>query len=184
MMRFLLPLLLVSLCAGTARAADAPHACAALSEADAAKLLGGPLGEVSKFERKPAPENGNDHQTACGYFPKGYNIDKAEGPPVRGILVTFHTLLNNADAKRYYGGILDMQKDMAQAPGGATVTPVSGIGEGAYLKPFAIANSPSKITTLTFLKANVMASVQVWKNAAPVDDIAAAAAKQILTKLP
>ncbi len=186
MLHKLLPLLLAGLFAGgaPAQAADAPDACAALPEADAAKFLGGPLGEVSRFEGKPAAENGYDHQTSCGYFPKGYNLQKADGPPERGILVTFHTMRNNADAKRYYDRVLDMQKEIAQAPGSAKITPVSGIGKGAYLKPFTIPNSPSKIVTLTFLKTNVMASVQVWKNAAPVDDIARAAAKQVLGKLP
>jgi hypothetical protein len=186
MMRFLLPLLIagMTVAGAPARAAEAPNPCALLSEADAIKLLGGTLGEVSRAEGKPTAENGNDHQRSCGYFPKGYFLDKADAPPARGILVTFHTMLNNADAKRYYEGVLGMHKKIAQSQGGAQVTPVSGIAEGAYLKPVTLPNSPSKIVTLTFLKANSMVQIQVWKNAAPVDDIARAAAKQVVAKMP
>jgi hypothetical protein len=182
----LLPLLLLgwSTASGPAWAADVPIVCATLTEADAVKLLGGPLGAVSRSEGRPTAESGNDYQTSCGYFPKGYNLRKADAPPERGILVTFHAMRDNADAKRYYEGILDLHKDMAKAPGGPRVTPVSGMGDAAYLKPIIIPNSTSKIVTLTFLKGNLTVDVQVWKNAAPVDDIARAAAKQVLAKLP
>ena len=73
---------------------------------------------------------------------------------------------------------------LAQSQSGAKVTPVNDIGEGAYLKPVTIPNAATKIVTLTFLKANSMVQVQVWKNAAPVDQIARAAAKQVLAQLP
>ena len=172
-----------------ALAADAAlTACTALSEADAVKLLGGPLGEVAKREVKPTAENGYDNNTSCGYFPKGYSLEEAEGPPERGLIVQFHTMRNKDDAKHFYEGVLDLHKQMHEAPGspsaGTRITTVSGMGEGAHLNPVTIPNSRSKIVTITFLKGNLVGSVQVFNNAAPVDDIARAAAKQILAKMP
>jgi hypothetical protein len=158
--------------------------CAVLTEAAAVKLLGGPLGEVSRSETRPTAENGNEHQTGCGYFPKGYDLEKAEGPPERGILITIHQMPAAAGAKRYYDGVLGMLKQAGEAPGGSKITPVTGIGEAAYLKPVVLPGSTSKIVTLTFLKADKMVDVQVWKNAVPVVEIARAAALQVLAKLP
>ena len=184
MTRFVWPIWLAALAlqAMPAGAAGAPPgACATLSQAEAAKLLGAPLGETDKGEVKPSDSNGNDRQTSCGYFPKGYHIDKAEGPPEAGMLVELHTFGSADDGKRFYEGVLGMHKQMG-APGALKM--VSGIGEGAYLMPTVLPGSSSKIITLTSLKGSVVASVQVWKNAAPVDSIARAAAMQVLARLP
>ena len=64
------------------------------------------------------------------------------------------------------------------------VTTVSGIGEAAYLKPRFCRRAPSRIVTLTFRKGSVVASVQVWKNGAPVDEIARGAGTLVVAKLP
>ncbi len=62
---------------------------------------------------------------------------------------------------------------------------MSGIGEGAYLLPTVLPSSPAeRIVTLTSRKGSVVAALQVWKNAAPVDEIACSAGKQVLAKLP
>ncbi len=61
--------------------APALAACSMLSEADGAKLLGASLGEVVRRENPPEVTNGNDRQSSCGYFPKGYHIETAEDPP-------------------------------------------------------------------------------------------------------
>ena len=60
---------------------------------------------------------------------------------------------------------------------------VSGVGEQAYLMPARIPKSPSNIATLTAVKANVVTAVQVWKDNAPVDDIAKSAAQQVLARI-
>ena len=184
MTRLVLPLLFAALAlqtVPTSAAGETPAACAVLSQAEAARLAGAPLGEIAKGEVKASDQNGNDHQTSCGYFPKGYHIDKAEGPPDAGMLVELHTFGSADDGKRFYEGVLGMHKQMG-APGALKM--VSGIGEGAYLMPTVLPGSSSKIITLTSLKGSVVASVQVWKNAAPVDSIARAAAMQVLARLP
>ncbi|HEY3739984.1 MAG TPA: hypothetical protein VGL53_09070 [Bryobacteraceae bacterium] len=168
-----------------ARAPEILTACSTLSDAEAVKLLGGPLGEVSKDETTPSDENGNDHQTACGHFPKGYSLEHAAGPPERGILITLHTMPNKDAAKRYYDGVYQMLKGMPAANGGGSnITSVSGIGESAYLKRITLPKSTSKIVALTFLKRSVMVDIQIWKSSGSVDEIARQAARQVLAKLP
>ena len=165
-------------------AAGAPvSACALLSEAEASKLAGAPLVEVAKSDTAPTDENGNDTQSSCGHFPKGYRIANAGGPPESGVLVKLHTLRSADAAKRFYEGVLDMHKQMPPSVAGA-LTMVKGIGAGAYLLPSALADPTARITTLTFLKGSVVASVQVWKTAMPVDAIARAAASQVAARLP
>ena len=163
-----------------------PAACATLSQAEAISRLGGPLGEVEKLDKKADPSNGGDHQSACGYFPKGYHLETAEGPPERGIMVELHTLPSADAARRFYEGVLSMHAQLAGTGGTAgDVTTVSGIGEAAYLKPTVLPGAASsRIVTLTFRKGSVVASVQVWKNGAPVDEIARGAGTLVVAKLP
>jgi hypothetical protein len=184
MLRMLLPLLFAGLSIGApVGAADTPNVCAVFPEAEAVKLLGGPLGEVYKPESKPTPQNGYEHQTGCGYFPKGYDYDKTEAPPNVGILVSFQTMRNDADAKRLYEAGLRMGQSAIQGPGSAKFTPVSGMGEGGYLTVVSMPNSPAR-ANLTFLKGKIVVAVVVWKTAAAVDDMARVAAKQVLGRLP
>jgi hypothetical protein len=170
------------------RAADAgPMACAVLSDAEAARLVGGPLGETDKLGAPASAQNGNDRKSACGRFPKGYHIETADGPPERGVLVELHTLPTAAAARRFYEGVLDMHMDNARSPqarADAAVVATRDIGEAAYLKPTTLADPAVRIVTLTFLKGSTVASVQVWKTAAPVDAVARAAAVQVAGRLP
>ncbi len=169
-------------------AADAtPGACAVLSDAEAARLVGATLGETDRLGSPASAQNGNDRKSACGHFPKGYHIETADGPPERGILVELHTMPTAGAARRFYEGILGMHVDNAKTPqarADSAIVAMAGIGEGAYLKPTALADPAARITTLTFLKGSTVASVQVWKTAAPVDEIARAAALQIAGRLP
>lgn len=169
----------------SAMAPDVTTACSTLSEPEAIKLLGGPLGEVLKTETTASDENGDDHQTTCGHFPKGYNLEHAGGPPERGILITLHKMRNESAAKRYYDGVYQMLKGMPESHGGGSkITSLNGIGEGAYLKHIVLPNSTSKIVNLTLLKHSFMVDIQIWKNAGSVDEIAQQAARQVLAKLP
>ncbi len=175
----------LALAAAPSMAMSAPaNACDTLPEADAVKLLGAPLPETARSEVKPAGENGNDRQSSCGRFPKGYKLESAEAPPERGILVELHSLPTADAASRFYEGVLDMQTQMGSATAGAGIVRVSSLGDGAYLKPTVLPNSTVKIATLTFRKGSTVASVQVWKSAGEVDAIARSAAAQVAKKLP
>jgi len=154
-------------------------------------LVGGPLGEVLKNEQKPTAENGHDHTTTCGFFPKGYDLRKAGRPPERGLMLQLHAMRNNADAKGFYENTVGMVKEMAKESGsptaGAKVTTVKGMGEAATIELDKIEPEPKavyQVVKLYFLKGRVMGHVTAWKKAAPADEIARAAAKQIIAKLP
>lgn len=190
MHRWLIVLLSVVLAGGSIpgwAAAKAATACAVLSAPEAVALVGGPLGEVFRSEDKPTMQNGYDHDTVCGYFPKGYNIQKADRPPERGLQVQLHTMRNNHDAKTFY----ERMADMTMQPGGpfpdAKVTPLQGVGEAAFLRELNIEPEPGAVyhvASVSFLKGKVMGQVMVWKKAAPVDQIAHKAVQQVLAKLP
>ena len=64
-----------------ASAGPGDAACNALTEQDAAALMGAPLESNFRNESKPDAMNGHDHTTVCGWFPKGYDLKKADAPP-------------------------------------------------------------------------------------------------------
>jgi hypothetical protein len=170
--------------AGIASAADAPVACSVLTEKDAVAVTGGPLGAVFKHETKPVDVNGHDHETGCGYFPKGYDLDKAEGPPERGLMVTLHTMRNKADAKRFYERMYDMAKESGAAQPGSKIAPVAKLGEAAYLQLIKFdPKSGQELANVGFLKGNVMGFLQLWLKR-PLGAAAQAAAQQIVVRLP
>jgi hypothetical protein len=171
----------------TLAAAKAPIAAALLSAKEAAALVGGPLEEVTKSETKPDAQNGRDHNTICGYFPKGYKIAEAERPPERGVEVSLHTFPSPAEAKRFFGFTREAEQEAAKTIPGAKLVPLKGAGEAGVLSTKTLRPEPDahyQIGIASFIKGATMAQVTVWKRKAPVDAIAAAAAKQIAAKLP
>jgi hypothetical protein len=168
-------------------AAQAATACAVLSAQEAVTLVGGPLDEVFHREDKPTMQNGYDHDTVCGYFPKGYNIQKADRPPERGLQVQLHTMRNNDDAKTFYERIADMSMQPSGPFTDAKLTPLQGVGEAAFLRASQLEPEPGavyQVASVTFLKGKVMGQLTVWKKAAPVDHIANSAVQQVIAKLP
>jgi hypothetical protein len=171
--------------------AKSPIACDMLSEKDALALVGGPLGEVFKNEEAPSKENGYDHISVCGFFPKGYNIQKADRPPERGLQLQLYSMRNAADAKNFYNNSLSTAEVMSKMPGnpysGVAITPLKGMGQAAFLRVTKIEPEPSfsyQIANVTFLKGNVMGQLTAWKKATPVEEIAKSAAKQVISRLP
>lgn len=167
-----------------ANAADVPGACAVLSEKEAVDLTGGPLGAVFKRETRPTAENGSDHATSCGYFPNGYDLEKAEGPPERGLMITLHGMRNAAEAKRYYDRLFEMANMSVGSMPGSRIAPASGLGEAAYLQVSKIGTDASvEVANVGFLKGGVMGLMQLWLKRPPGEP-AQRAARQIISKLP
>jgi hypothetical protein len=172
------------LMAGSANAAGPPAACAVLSEKQAVALAGGPLGAVVKQESMPADDNGHDHTTKCGYFPKGYDVDKADGPPERGIMITLHAMPDSEAAKRFYEQLFSMAgRSIASVPG-ARIAPASGLGEAAYVQLMTLdSNPPVQLANVGFFKGSVMGFMRVWLKRPP-GDTARDAARQVISGLP
>jgi hypothetical protein len=166
-------------------------ACALMDEKEAVALVGGPLGEVFKNEEMPTVENGRDHNSVCGFFPKGYKIQEADRPPERGLQLQLHVMPDNAAAKAFYERLLASNQDMTRMPGsplaGSKITTLKGIGKAAFLLESKIEAEPGSscaVATIGFLKGSVMGQVQVWKKAGPAGKIAKNAATKVVAKLP
>jgi hypothetical protein len=190
MKRALFPMLLMALAGGVLpalAAAKAPVASALLSANEAALLVGGPLDEVSKSEVKPNAENGHDHTTICGYFPKGYQLETAERPPERGIQLSLHTFPSRAEAKKFFNFSKEAQQESAKSFPGGKFSPLKGAGEAGFVSTKVITPEPKadyQIALAYFVKGSTMAQLTVWKRSAPVAGIATTAAKQVAAKLP
>src|SRR5689334_2072439 len=82
---------LAGLAVNDAAALPGDAACKALSQQDAAALMGAPLESNFRNETPADAVNGHDHTTVCGWFPKGFDLKSAGAPPERGVLLTLHT---------------------------------------------------------------------------------------------
>ena len=175
----------------TSTGSTPPVACALLGEEEAVALVGGTLGEVFKNEELPTMENGHDHNSVCGFFPKGYNIQKADHPPERGLQLQLHAMQTSANAKTFYEQTLASHQEMTRMPGspfaGNKITTLKGMGEEAFLLEKKIEPEPRssyEIATIYFVKGTVMGQLTAWKKASPASEIAKSAAKKVLLKLP
>jgi hypothetical protein len=162
--------------------AQARTACELLSADEAASLMGAPLPEPFKGETPPVAQNGYDHATSCGWFPKGFSMATADAPPERGVLLTLHRLRTPAEAKTFHGQSTGMMRDAAKSnPALGKSSRAAGIGEAAELGQKELGGV--RIATLRFLKGTVAGQVQVWRKDGPAGDVATAAARSVVAKL-
>lgn len=162
--------------------AQARTACELLSAEEAAALLGAPLPEPFKSETLPVAQNGHDHATACGWFPKGYSMATADAPPERAVVLTLHRLRTPAEARTWHSQSTATMRDAAKTqPALGKSPPAAGIGEAAELGQKELGGV--RIATLRFLKGTVAGQVQVWRKDGPAGDAATAAARRVVAKL-
>ena len=158
----------------TAASAAPAVACGALTSQDAAALMGAPLEANFRNETAPDSLNGHDHTTVCGWFPKGYDLKKADAPPERGVQLTLHTFRSQAEAKQFHM----MTKN---GPPGAKLKPVPGVGDDAVMEEKSFHGT--NVATVRFVKGTHSAQVQTWRKDKSGVDAATAAAKQAAAKL-
>jgi hypothetical protein len=160
---------------GSASAAGPSAACTALTAPDATALMGAPLAANFRNESAPDAVNGHDHTTVCGWFPAGYDLQKADAPPERGVQLTLHTFRTAAEAKQFH----DMTKN---GPPGGKPKPVAGVGQDAVVEEKTF--SGTRVATIRFLKGTHAAQIQTWrKDNKDAAESATAAAKQVVGKL-
>jgi hypothetical protein len=172
-------------------APKSPDAGTLLTSKDAVVLVGGPLDEVSKYESKPDAQNGHDHNTICGYFPKGYRLAEAERPPERGMQLSLHRFKTPKEARKFYDLTADAEREMTKMAGspsaGSKVEVLKGVGEAGVLSIKKLTPEPKAIYQVgvaTFLKGSVMGQLTVWKRDAAVAAAATTGAKQVAARLP
>jgi hypothetical protein len=150
-------------------------ACGALTSQDATTLMGAPLESNFSNETPPDSLNGHDHTTVCGWFPKGYDLKKADAPPERGVQLTLHTFRTPAEAKMFH----DMTK---KGPPGSKPKALPDVGQDAVMEEKNF--SGTRVATIHFLKGVHAAQIQTWrKEKAAAIDSATAAARQVVGKL-
>jgi len=163
-------------------------ACSLMDEKEAVALVGGPLGEVFKNDIMPTMENGRDHNSICGFFPKGYKIQTADRPPERGVQLQLHVVQTDAAAKAFYENAFESDQEMTRMSGsplaGGKISTLKGIGKAAFLTESKVEPGSSAVATITLRKGSVMGQVQVWKKTGPAGEIAKSAAGKVVTRLP
>ncbi|MGE0387508.1 MAG: hypothetical protein AB7Q97_22490 [Gammaproteobacteria bacterium] len=180
--RLIVSLLLPLAAWPASQAAMAADACTALTAQDAATLLGVALPGNMKSDSPAMPENGHDHTTVCGWFPAGYDLATADGPPSRGILLTVHEMRTANDAKAFHERMAEMTREMAQSGGAeAAVTEPAGVGTAAVMDVKKLEGA--QVATVQFLDGTRAMQIQVWHAQAAPGEIAVAAAKQVAARL-
>lgn len=171
--------------------AASSNACFLLSDTEAGAIMGGLLTEVIKSEQQASPENGRDHFTSCGYFPKGYNFERAERPPELGLELKIHAMQTIDDAGRFYENMLAMSNEMKNVPdsplANSVITPLVNKQMKAFLVESKVEPGPGStfaIGTIYFVKGKNFGQLQAWKKGATVTENVKSASKKIFPKLP
>jgi hypothetical protein len=173
----------------SALAANAPEptACAVVTAADAQKLVGGPL-EVKEFAKIQAANGPGTYDSICTYIAKGGNFENAVTAP-RLLDLTLHFLNSVDEMKKIYEGSIEQYRQMATAPDapfkGATITPISGFGDKAFvLEAVTDPKTGYKSALIVFYKGKIGGSVGAWKKPESSLETTKLVVKHILGKLP
>jgi hypothetical protein len=162
----------------TAACAQAKTACDFVTQKEAEQLVGAPLAKA--VEGKGSSDS---NETSCGFFPNGFRLETAEGPPESALKLSVHAMKTADSAKRFYEASYSMSNEAKSQPGSPLandkITKLKGLGDAAF-----IVDRASHHTAFVFiLKGSALAQVQIWKTAGSPAQIATSAAKQIATKL-
>lgn len=172
------------------RASAPPLADSLLSQAEAVAWLGGPLEDTFQQEEEASAENGHDHMTVRGWYPKGWNPQTADAPPDRAIQAVVHAFADTAGAERFYGFIHTRDERSVQAAegpfAGFLVRTLEGVADAAHVKH---GDLPGKgggkvsLATLSFLRGRTFVQMQVWMADGSAVERATRAAKEMSAKL-
>lgn len=170
-----------------AASAPEPTACGIVTAADAQKLVGGPL-DVKEFAKIPTANGQGTYDSICTYIAKGSNFENALTAP-RLLDLTLHFLQSAEEMKNIYEGSIDQYRQMVKAPDApfkdATITPVSGFGDQAFvLEAVTDPKTGYKSALIVFYKGSVGGSVGAWKKPDSSLETTKAVLKHILSKLP
>ena len=170
-----------------AASAPEPTACSIVTAADAQKLVGGPL-EVKEFAKIQTANGPGTYDSICTYIAKGGNFENAVTAP-RLLDLTLHFLNSADEMKKIYEGSVEQYRQMAKAPDapfkGATVTPIDGFGDKAFvLEALTDPKTGYKSALIVFYKGKVGGSVGAWKKPESSLETTKTVVKHILSKLP
>jgi hypothetical protein len=164
-----------------------PTACSIVTAAEAQKLVGGPL-EVKEFAKISTANGPNTYDSICTYIAKGGNFENAVAAP-RLLDLTLHFLNSADEMKKIYEGSIEQYRQMAKAPDapfkGATITPIDGFGDKAFvLEAVTDPKTGYKSALIVFYRGKVGGSVGAWKKPESSLETTKTVVKHILGKLP
>ena len=170
-----------------AASAPEPTACGIVTTADAQKLVGGPL-EVKAFAKIATANGPGTYDSICTYIAKGGNFENAVIAP-RLLDLTLHFLNSADEMKKIYEGSIEQYRQMVKAPDapfkGATITPIDGFGDKAFvLEAVTDPKTGYKSALIVFYKGKVGGSVGAWKKPESSLETTKTVVKHILGKLP
>ena len=160
-------------------------ACGIVTRADAHRFVGGPL-DVKEFARIPAGNGAYD--SICTYIAKGGDFEDTVG--ASRLLDLTLNFLNSADeTRKIYEASIEEYRHMAKSPDapfkGATITPIGGFGDRAFvLEAVTDPKTGYKSALIVFYKGKIGGSVSAWKKPEPSLQTTKAVLKHILAKLP
>jgi hypothetical protein len=180
---------LILLVSSISSAAGAPEltACGIVTAADAQRLVGGPL-DMKELAKVPTANSPGTYDSVCTYVTKGGDFEN----PVtsqRYLDVALHFLASADEMKAIYESSIEQYRQMIKAPDApfknATITPLSGFGDQAFLlEAITDPKSGYKSALIVFYKGKVGGSVGAWKKPESSLETTKAVLRHILSKLP
>ncbi len=172
------------------RALAEPVADSLLSQADAVAWLGGPLEDTFQQEGEPSSDNGHDHMTVRGWYPKGWNPQTAEAPPQRAIQAVVHAFADTSGAKRFYEFVRDRDEGaVGRGDGpfaGFAFAPIEALADECHAKHGALPGEDGakiSLATLSFRSGRTFVQMQVWMADGSALERATRAAREMDAKL-
>src|SRR5262245_38062849 len=186
-LRFLFVGFLLAAESSFAASAPEPTACSIVTAADAQRLVGGPL-DVKEFARIPTGNGPGTYDSICTYIAKGSNFENSITAP-RLLDLTLHFLQSADEMKSIYEASIEQYRQMATAPDapfkGATITPISGFGDQAFvLEAVTDPKTGYKSALIVFYKGKVGGSVGAWKKPESSLETTKTVLRHILSRLP
>lgn len=172
-----------------ASAANAPEptACGIVTGADAQKFIGGPL-DVKESAKEPTADGASSYKSVCTYLGRGQNFQDMLTAS-RLLDVTLHFLDTAEETAQLYENSFDQYRLRINSPDlpftNATVTPINGFGEKAFLlEAVTDAKTGYRSALIVFYKGRVAGSVAAWNKPLSSVETTKTVLKHILSKLP
>lgn len=181
---------LLSLALSAPAAPATPDATALLSERDALAWVGGPLGGTFESATPPTAENGRDHTTVRGWFPRGWDPRTAEAPPARGVMLTLHAMPDAESAGAFLATMRDLHRERAEAAapesGATTFTALDSLGAEAFVLAESVpvkGGRPVGVATLMVARGRTVLQLQIWRAEGSASETALRAARVLAARL-
>jgi hypothetical protein len=178
-------LLIISV--GFATNAAEPTACGIVTGADAQTFIGGPL-DVKESAKVPTAAGVTSYRSICSYLGRGENFQDMLTAS-RGLDITLHFQDTADETAQIFETSFQRYRQRVNSPDlpftNATITPIDGFGEKAFLLEAVTDTKTSyRSALIVFYKGRVAGSVAAWNKPRSSVETTKTVLKYILSKLP